>query len=37
VVAGSYSKIFNVSQLNQPSVVFEVSNGNGLVYTSLFD
>jgi uncharacterized protein YfaP (DUF2135 family) len=37
VVAGSYSKIFNVSQLNQPSVVFEVSNDNGTVYTSLFD
>jgi hypothetical protein len=37
VVTGSYSKIFNVSKLNQLSVVFEVSNGNGTVYTSLFD
>jgi hypothetical protein len=36
-VEGSYSKIFNVSQLNQPAVVFEVSNNNGVVYTSLFE
>jgi hypothetical protein len=36
-VEGSYSRIFNVSQLNQSAVVFEVSNGNGTVYTSLFD
>jgi hypothetical protein len=36
-VDGSYSKIFNVSQLNQPAVVFEVSDNNGVVYTSLFE
>jgi hypothetical protein len=36
-VEGSYSKIFNVIQLNQPTVVFEVTNNNGVVYTSLFD
>jgi hypothetical protein len=37
VVNGSYSKIFNVSQLNQPAVVFEVLDNKGLVYTSLFE
>lgn len=37
IVAGSYSKIYNIIQLNQPAIVFEVSNGNGVVYTSLFD
>jgi hypothetical protein len=36
-VEGSYSKIFNVSKLNQSTVVFEVSNNNGVVYTSLFN
>jgi uncharacterized protein YfaP (DUF2135 family) len=37
LVAGSYSRVFNISQLNQSAVVFEVSNGNGTVFTSLFD
>jgi hypothetical protein len=36
-VEGSYSKVFNVSQLKQPAVVFEVSNNKGVVYTSLFE
>jgi hypothetical protein len=36
-VAGSYSRVFNVSQLNQPSVVFEISNSSGVIFNSLFE
>lgn len=36
-VDGAYSKIFNVSQLNQPAVVFEVTTNNGMLYSSLFN